>query len=67
MNPGPSTVELKKCTFDAKTGKVHMEADAKSRRGDEIHYTIDGTVEKDTITGSWDHGARKGDFKITRK
>ena len=67
VNPGASAVELKKCTFDVKTGAVHMEADAKSRRGADIHYVIDGKVEGNTMTGSWNHDNRKGDFKITRQ
>ncbi|HEY3127887.1 MAG TPA: hypothetical protein VGL91_00370 [Acidobacteriota bacterium] len=66
VNPGPNAVELKNCTFDANSNAVHMEADAKSRRGNEIHYMIDGKVENNTMTGSWNHGNRKGDFKITR-
>ena len=67
VNPGPSAVELQKCTFDAKTGVVHMEAEAKGRRGNDVHYVIDGKVEKNTMTGSWNHDNRKGDFKITKK
>ena|SRR3989442_15829865 len=66
VNPGPNAVELKNCTFDPDTGAVHMEADAKGRRGNEIHYLIDGKVDNNTMTGSWNHGNRKGDFKITR-
>jgi len=67
VNPGPNAVELIKTSFDSKTGAVHMEADAKSRRGTPIHYLIDGKVEKDTMTGTWSHDDRKGDFKITKK
>ncbi len=67
VNPGPNAVELKNCTFDPNTGAAHMEADAKGRRGNDIHYMIDGKVENNTMTGSWDHGNRKGDFKITKK
>jgi len=67
INPGPNAVELQKTTFDPKTGAVHLEADAKSRRGATIHYLIDGKVEKTTMTGSWNHDDRKGDFKITKK
>lgn len=66
VNPGANAVALLKCTFDPKTGAVHMEADAKGRRGNDIHYMIDGKVEKDTMTGSWNHDDRKGDFKINR-
>jgi hypothetical protein len=67
VNPGPDAVELQKATFNPKTGAVHFEADAKNRRGNPIHYLIDGKVEKSTMTGSWSHDNRKGDFKITKK
>ena len=66
VNPGENAVALEKCTFDPKTGKVHMEADTKNRRGNPIHYVIDGTVQGGTMTGRWDHDNRKGDFKITK-
>jgi hypothetical protein len=67
VNPGPNAVELKKATFDAKSNSVHFEADVVSRRGGQIHYVIDGKVEKGMMTGSWSHDNLKGDFKITRK
>ena len=67
VNPGPNAIALQKSTFDAKTGAIHLEADAKDRRGNDIHYVIDGKLENGAISGSWDHGNRKGDFKITRK
>ena len=67
VNPGANAVALLKSTFDAKTGAIHMEADAKDRRGNAIHYAIDGKVDKSTMTGSWNHDNRKGDFKITKK
>jgi len=59
-------IPIQKGTFDPKTGVVHMEADAMSR-GRTVHYVIDGKVEKNTMTGSWNHDNRKGDFKITKK
>jgi hypothetical protein len=67
VNPGPNAVALQKATFDSKTNAVHFEADAKGRSGNVLHYMIDGKVEKDTMTGSWSHDQRKGDFKITKK
>ncbi len=67
VNPGANAVELKNATFDAKTGAVHFEADAKNRRGDPIHYVIDGKVAQGTMSGSWGHDNRKGDFKITKQ
>ena len=67
VNPGPNAVPLLKATFDPQTSTVHFEADATSRRGGQIHYVIDGKVDKGTMTGSWSHDNRKGDFKITKK
>jgi hypothetical protein len=67
VNPGPNAVEIKKATFDPQSGAIHMEADATSRRGGQVHYLIDGKVEGNTMTGTWNHDDRKGDFKITKK
>src|SRR5258706_15973845 len=53
VNPGPNAVDLKNGTFDEKTGALHLEADAKGRRGNDIHYVIDGKLEKDALSGSW--------------
>ena len=66
VNPGPNAVALQKATYDAKTNAVHFEADAKSRRGTDVHYVVDGKVDGKTMTGSWSHDDRKGDFKITK-
>jgi hypothetical protein len=66
VNPGPNAVMLQKSTFDAKTGAVHMEADAKGMRGEDVHFIIDGKVADNMMTGSWNHGSTKGDFKITK-
>ena len=67
VNPGANAVELKKATFDPKTGVIHFEADTTNRRGNQIHYVIDGKVEGGTMTGAWNHDNRKGDFKIVKK
>jgi hypothetical protein len=67
VNPGPNAVALQKASFDSKTNAVHFEADAKSRRGTDLHYVIDGKLDAKTLTGSWSHATRKGDFKITKK
>ncbi len=67
VNPGPNALEIQKATFDSKTSAVHFEVDAKSRRGTPVHYIVDGKVDKGTMTGSWGHDNRKGDFKITKK
>jgi hypothetical protein len=66
VNPGPGAITLQKTSFDAKTGAVHLEADAMAQ-GSKVHYVIDGKLEKNTMTGSWNHDNRKGDFKIVKK
>jgi len=66
VNPGPNAVALQKSTFNSKSGAVHMEADAKAPGGRTVHYLIDGKVDRNTMTGSWNHDNRNGDFKITK-
>src|SRR6266571_1455354 len=60
-------IPIQKGTFDAKTGAVHMEANSTDRRGQTVRFIIDGKVDKGSMTGTWNHDARKGDFKITKK
>jgi hypothetical protein len=68
VNPGPDAVTLQKTSFDAKTGAVHLEADAKDMHGTGmVHFIIDGKLSNGTMTGSWNHDKTKGDFKITKK
>jgi hypothetical protein len=67
VNPGENAVPLQKATFAPKTNAVHFEADAKGHGGKQVHYLVDGKVENDTMTGTWSHDTRKGDFKITKK
>ena len=59
-------VEIKTGTFDAAAGTVHMEADAQGRGGT-THFVIDGKLAGGSLSGSWNHGATKGDFKLTKK
>ena len=66
VNPGPEAVQLEKASFDAKTGAVRMEARV-AARGTTLHYIIEGKLEKNVMSGSWNHDDRKGDFKITRQ
>ena len=60
-------VTLQKATFDPAKGAVHMEADVPNPRGGTIHYVIDGKLVNGTMSGSWNHDGRKGDFKLTKK
>ena len=61
-----AAIPIQKGTFDAKTGAVHMEADSRGRGGETVHFVIDGKIDRGTMTGTWNHDVRKGDFKITK-
>ena len=67
VNPGDKAVQLTKSSFDPKTGAVHMEADAKNEiNSGMVHFVIDSKVDKNTMSGTWNHGNVKDDFKITK-
>ena len=59
-------VKLSNSSFDAATRTVKMEAEAQGRGGP-VKYIIEGKLEGTTLTGSWNHDGRKGDFKLTKK
>ena len=59
-------VTLMKSTFDAAAGTVHMEADSGTGSA-MVHFVIDGKVAGGTMSGSWNKGTTKGDFKLTKK
>ena len=68
INYQRADVMLQKSTYDAAKGAVHMEADVTNPRGGgTVHYVIDGTIKNGSMTGSWNHGNSKGDFKLTKK
>lgn len=66
LNYQRADVTISKGTYDAAAGTVHLEADANGRRGS-VHYVIDGKLSNGTMSGSWNHDASKGDFKLTKK
>jgi hypothetical protein len=67
VNPGPAAVQLGKASYDPATGTVMMEADARDRDGNMVHYTIEGKIEGNTIAGTWNHAKQKGGFKLSRQ
>jgi hypothetical protein len=62
---GPLAIQ--KGTFDPKTNAVHMEVDTKDRSGQTVRFIIDGKLDKGTMSGTWNHDNRKGDFKLTKQ
>jgi hypothetical protein len=68
VQPSRPDVALTKSTYTASTGAVHMEAEATNPQGGTaVHYVIDGKLANGSMTGSWNHDTRKGDFKLTKK
>lgn len=67
VNPEANPIPLEKASFNAGTGVIHMEAKAPGRGGTLNHYIIDGKLVNGAISGSWNHQASKGDFKITKQ
>lgn len=66
LNPGASAVTFSKVTLDGATWMVHAEADKGG-----VRYVIDGKMENvgayaRFITGTWQQGSQKGEFKVTR-
>ena len=66
VNPGPDAIPLAKASFAKDTGMVNMEAEAKGHDGKAVHYVIEGKLDGATLSGSWNHDDKKGDFKITK-
>ena len=67
VDPGkPTATPITKGTFAKDTGVVNLEADAKDHAGKAVHYVVEGKLDGTTLSGSWTHDAKKGDFKVTK-
>lgn len=67
FNPGMNPATISKGSYNEKTGAVHLEANAKGRAGETVHYVIDGKLEKGKITGTWKYENGSGDFAISKQ
>ena len=65
INPDTAPAEIGNATFDLATGAITMEADVDAN-GTTVHYTIEGQLDGDSMTGHWSHDDSEGDFSITR-
>jgi hypothetical protein len=63
--PARPDVALSNSSFDAASSTVKMEAQAQGRGG-VVKYVIEGKLSGNTMTGSWSHDGRKGDFRLTK-
>jgi hypothetical protein len=66
--PARADVALSKASYDAATQVVKMEAEARNpRSGQTVKYVIEGKLAGTSMTGTWNHDGRTGDFKLTKK
>ena len=71
INPGPDAAPLSGVTVDVANWSIRIEADAKGADGKPVHISAEGKLEDlgsphRRITGTWQQGAVKGDFRIVR-
>jgi len=72
IDPGPDAVPFKTATLDSSTWTVHIEAERAAKGSSAaVRCVIDGKLDNlgsynRTLSGTWNQGAAKGDFKLTR-
>ncbi len=53
-------------TYIRDTRAVKLTGEVKNRDGETVPYRIEGTIDKDVMTGTYNVGSDKGDFRFTR-
>jgi hypothetical protein len=71
LNPGPDAAKVQSIALDPTTWTVRIEADAKDNKGTAVHISAEGKLEDlgsihRSLKGTWQQGATKGDFRLTR-
>ena len=54
-------------TFESETGRLALTGEARNRDGQLVKYAIDGRIEKNTVSGTYQFGTDKGEFTFTRQ
>jgi len=72
INPGPNAIKAKVARVNPADFSLHLEADGKDAQGRPVAWVIDGKIDdlgtyNRSIVGTWNAGATKGDFSITRQ
>jgi hypothetical protein len=70
INPGPDAVAVPAIALDVTNWTIRFEAEAKGASGP-VRISAEGRLDDlasshRTITGRWQQGTTKGDFKLTR-
>lgn len=58
---------IKTGTFDAKTGVLKLEGEAKRPDGAVVSYVVEGKIVEDTVTGTFKFGADEGEFTFKKQ
>lgn len=58
---------ITKGTFDSETGRLTLTGETKNRDGQLVKYAIDGRIEKDTLSGTYQVGTDTGEFTFKRQ
>ena len=71
VNPGFDQAPLQNAKLNPSNWTVHFEIDAKDSAGKPVRCIVDGKIDKlgsdrRTLTGNWNCGTAKADFKLTR-
>jgi hypothetical protein len=71
INPGPDAIQVKAIDLNVTNWIVRFEADGKDASGAATRVAAEGRLDDigsyhRTITGTWQQGSTKGDFKLTR-
>jgi hypothetical protein len=66
INPGPDAIPITRGTFSPDTGLLTLEATSNGRGNGPVRYTVEGKLTDATITGTWTHDDKKGDFKVAK-
>ena len=71
INPGFDASQMQNAKLNPQDWSLHFELDLKEKSGTKVHCLVDGKIDKlgsdrRTLAGSWNCGATKGDFKLTR-
>lgn len=72
INPGTDDIQIQQASLDPEGWKVHIEANAKDKSGQPIHYVIDGHIEhlelpNRSILGTWKSERGNGAFDVSRQ
>lgn len=70
INPGPDAILVDSIGLDVTTWIVRFDANVKNASGP-VRITVEGRLDDiasahRTISGTWQQGSTKGDFKLTR-